>query len=237
MWFKKSKKNESKRDEIYLSQRSWKELPGFTEPSVEDLKVEAIKFEQSVRMYLENKGRSLNRRASLNEMIGLLPDYPFHADYPEAWAGHIDEFDFLRDCRNKLIHHRDCETLPPVKELYNRFKKANQTLMPWKICGSSDRRFSFRRWNANDELEFSIDNIEFKLKVEDISNLTLQLDLHSRGKVNFEKGLMIVAKYHDYFYENLTVYIDGYPSFDLNVDETMILSESLSSLLGERLYS
>ncbi len=237
MWFKKSNKKESKRDEIYLSQRSWRELPGFTEPSVEDLKVEAIKFESSVRMYLENKGSSLNKRASLKKMIELLPDYPFHPDYPEVWTENIEEYDTLRDCRNKIIHHRDCETLPPVKELYNRFKIANKALMPWKFCSSSDSRFSFQRWNDNNELEFYIYNIKFKLRVEDISNLQRQLDPHSRGKVNFEKGLMIVAKYHDYFYENLTVYIDGYPSFDLNVDETMVLSESLSSLLGERLYS
>ncbi|MDM5142344.1 hypothetical protein OB959_21515 [Aeromonas bestiarum] len=237
MWFNKSKKKESKRDEIYLSLKSWRELPGFSEPSIEDLKVEAINFERTVRMYLEKKGHSLNRRSSLNEMIGLLPNYPFHPDCLKVWTERIKEYNALRNYRNKLIHHRDCETLPSVKELYDRFKKANETLRTWRFCNSSDSRFSFRGWNDNKELDFSIDNIKFNLKVEDISNLMLQLDLHSRGKVNFEKGLMVVAKYHDYFYENLTVYIDGYPRFDLNADETMALSESLSSFLGERLYS
>ncbi|MDH6028020.1 hypothetical protein [Vibrio splendidus] len=237
MWFKKNKPKKIKKDEITLNLTSWKELPGFAEPCIEDLKVEAIKFERTIRLYLEGKGKSLGKRVGLNEMMKILPNYPFHPEHTESWSESLKEYDNLRVCRNQLIHHRDCETLPPVKELYYRFKEANRLLRPWKICDPSSKRFGHRSWNANNELEFFIDDVQFNLRVEDISNITLQLDQHSRGKVNFEEGLMVVAKYHDYFYENLTVYVEGYPSFDLNIDETMMLSEYLGSLLGQRLHS
>lgn len=235
--FKKREYKNEKKDEIFRNLSSWKELPGFSEPSVEDLKIEAIKFERSIKQYLNYKGKEVNKRSNLNNLVKLLPNYPYHPDYAENWNQRVEEFDILRDYRNRLIHHRDCDTLPPVKELYYKFKEANRILTPMGIVNGSGGRFRSRKWNKKGELELFIDDLQFNLEVTDIRNLLFQLNPHSRGKVNFEEGLMVVAKYHDYFYDVLTVYIEGYPSFELADNEIMILDDYLDSLLGQRLYA
>ncbi|PAS01601.1 hypothetical protein CGT80_18470 [Vibrio cholerae] len=234
---RKQNKKRSISSDVSDIHTSWRELPGSLCPSVEDLKVEILKLERNVRLYLESRGKLMNKRSSLNEMLGELPNYPSYSDYPEIWAQQIDRLNELKGYRNQIIHHRDCDTLPPVEILYPKFKKANELLTPMRICDSNIDRFSNRGWNELDEFQMIIDDNLYSLKVADINNVIAQLDMHSRGNINFQKGLMVVTKYHDYFYENLTVYIEGYPRFDLTIDETMTLSDYLISALAERMYS
>ncbi|EHH1051698.1 hypothetical protein J7I00_004435 [Vibrio parahaemolyticus] len=228
------KKNKSSVDSFH----PWKELPGFGEPSVEDLKVEAIKFERSLKEYLIRHDVNVNNKNN-KKLIELMEEYPIFSETPAIaakWSDKIEEFDELREIRNRIVHYRNLEELN-LKSAYLRFRNANEILSEFSVVNATDERFSLFKWNENDELMFKIDQQLFTLDTDDLSNLLCQLESHPRGKVNFIRGKMVVAKFHDFYYENITFYVEGYQAFTLSIDETAVLWDILSSYLGEKLYS
>jgi hypothetical protein len=236
-WKNKKKKPSDTKDEIKDLYTSWKQLPGYGEPSVEELKVVAINFERYLKGYLLRHGVNV-RNKSNKVLIELLVQYPFYPEHPELndkWLSWVSEFEELRDYRNRVIHHRDLDTMPSVKELFERFKAANSVLREFSIVSDVDDRFEIHTWNDG-LLQLKVDQQLLHLSVSDLSNLLCELETHSRGKVNFVKGKMVVTKFHDFKYEKLTVYIEDCDPFTLTIDEVMVFSDSLNSVLCQRLY-
>ena len=209
---------------------TWKELPGYAEPSLEELKFEAVNFERIVKKHLTKKGCEISSGARLSECIEMLKGFPFHPEYVDVWNKRIEEFHELRKLRNRIVHSK-YSGLPEVKELYHRFRDANRMLRPLEFCSGDMTRFEDSEL-TEDAINLKIDGNSYLLSWDDVNNLLCELETDYRGKVNFTKGRMVVAKIHDYEYKDITYYIEGYNSFTIDHDEAATLSDFLSSAMG-----
>lgn len=236
------KKVLNKEERKLAVERSFVELPGYGKPSVEDLKLEVVLFEKRVKDYASHQGVSLEKSDSKNksvyELLNELKDLNPYAEIDsenQKWHSHIEEWHKLRQFRNDIIHI-DHSELPSVEELYPRYKKANQLLIPLRINGGCTRsNFKPIKW-VGDTLEISINGNTYQLDYADIDNLSVQLHPASRGAVYYKRGKQVVVKITDYDYVNLTVFIEGCPSFQITEDEAAILDDLILSVKGQRVY-
>ncbi|WP_095048473.1 hypothetical protein [Pseudomonas sp. Irchel s3h9] len=218
-----------------LIERNFKELPGYGVPSVDDLRFEAIEFEKSIVSYVHRKSGAAPQKPLGYIVQKMLGDYPLLPEIPEYWPEFVEEAKKLKDFRNNVIHS-DFVGLPPLEELYEKFKRANEVLRPFGICSANRDRFSDIRWRG-DTLLLKIDEHRYELEVDDIKNLMMELHPASRGEVHFLKGKLVVSKVLDYQYERITYFIESYDQFELSLEESMVLEDLLSSLLGQHFYS
>jgi hypothetical protein len=218
-----------------LSEINYKELPGYGIPSVDDLRFEAIEFEKSIVSYVHRKSGAVPQKPLGYIVQKMLGDYPQLPQIPEYWPEFVEEAKRLKDLRNNVIHS-DFVGIPPLEELYERFKKANEVLRPFRICSAGRDRFSDIRWRG-DSLLLKIDEHQYELEVDDIKNLMMELHPTSRGEVHFLKGKLVVSKVLDYHYEKITYFIESYDPFELDLEESMVLEDLLGSLLGQHFYS
>ncbi len=223
-----------KSDRKRFMERTYKDMPGYSIKSVDDLRFQVLEFEKLVKNYIENKNGVLPNGTLHHLIHNVLPDLPLYPDFEDHWTTFIDEAKILKKYRNSIIHS-DFEGLPEVSELCDRFEKANETLLPFKICTADSRRFKPISW-VGDVLEIKIDDNLYKLEPEDITNLTIELHPASRGRVHFIKGKIVEGKVLDYSYEKVTYFIEGFPEFELTHDESMVLEDLLLSLVGRRVH-
>ncbi|MFJ5282865.1 hypothetical protein ACIP66_03285 [Pseudomonas sp. NPDC088429] len=218
-----------------LIERNFKELPGYGVPSVDDLRFEAIEFEKSIVSYVHRKSGAAPQKPLGYIVQKMLGDYPLLPEIPEYWPEFVEEAKKLKDFRNNVIHS-DFIGLPPLEELYEKFKRANEVLRPFGICSANRDRFTDIRWRG-DTLLLKIDEHRYELEVDDIKNLMMELHPASRGEVHFLKGKLVVSKVLDYHYERITYFIESYDQFELSLEESVVLEDLLSSLLGQHFYS
>ncbi|MHC8376450.1 hypothetical protein ACYZT3_10460 [Pseudomonas sp. MDT1-16] len=218
-----------------LSEINYKELPGYGVPSVDDLRFEAIEFEKSIVSYVHRKSGTAPQQPLGHIVQKMLGDYPLFPEIPEYWPKFVDEAKQLKNLRNNVIHS-DFVGIPPLEELYERFKKANEVLSPFRLCSAGRDRFNDIQWRG-DTLLLKIDEHQYELEVDDIKNLMMELHPASRGEVHFLKGKLVVSKVLDYNYEKLTYFIEGYGPFELDLEESMVFEDLLGSLLGQHFYS
>lgn len=217
-----------------FSERTYRDMPGYSVRSVDDLRFQVLEFEKLVKNYIESKTGVLPKGTLHHLIEKILPNYPLYPKFESHWPAFIDEAKILKEFRNNIIHS-DFDGLPPVSELFDRFNKANETLLPFKICSASRERFKPIRW-VGDVLEIKIDENLYKLEPEDITNLIIELHPACRGHVHFIKGKIVESKVLDYLYEKVTYFIEGFPEFELSHDESMVLEDLLHSLVGRRMY-
>lgn len=159
-----------------------KDIPGKLGPSVDDLRFEAIDFEKQVRSYIERHTGKWPT-GQLGQLIhDVLPRVPKYPEFPEIWSKFLIEAKELKELRNGIVHS-DLNNLPPLSELYQRFKKANNLLRPFEVCSVPRDRFSNIHW-SDDVLHFEIDVISYALDEQDLENLLSELHPASRGKVH-----------------------------------------------------
>lgn len=216
---------------------TYKDKPGFSIPSVDDLKFEALLFEKRIKDYILNKSGALPD-VSLHYLIqDHLPNYPLYPNTQDLlpnlttqdlWFNFLEKAKLLKDYRNNIVHS-DFKGLPSVSELYEKFKSANDVLLPFKFCSGDSSKFKPICW-TKDVLEIEIDGGLYKLELEDIRNLTIELHPASRGRVHFIKGKVVESKVLDYNYEKITYFIENYPRFELSLDESSVLEELLNDL-------
>jgi len=217
-----------------LSEINYKELPGYGVPSVDDLRFEAIEFEKSIVSYVHRKSGIAPQQPLGHIVQKMLGDYPLLPEIPEYWPVFVEEAKQLKNLRNNVIHS-DFVGVPPLEELYQRFKKANEVLSPFRLCSAGRDRFTDIQWRG-DTLLLKIDEHQYELEVDDIKNLMMELHPASRGEVHFLKGKLVVSKVLDYNYEKLTYFIEGYGPFELDLEESMVFEDLLGSLLGQHFY-
>ena len=218
------------------------DLPGYEQPSIEDLKLAVVLFEKRVKDYANYQGISLKKRNGdkkslfelINELKNINPLRSFDSEN-HKWFSHIDELHELRNFRNKIIHI-DYTGLPDVAELYDRYSAANQLLLPFRLNGGCTKA-SFKpiKWHG-ETLEIVINEHKYNLDYSDIENLSVQLHPASRGAVYCKHGKQVVVKTVDYEHEQLCVFIEDCPSFQLTEDEAAILDDLLLSLITEKEY-
>lgn len=207
-----------------------KDIPGKLGPSVDDLRFEAIDFEKQVRSYIERHTGKWPT-GQLGQLIhDVLPRVPKYPEFPEIWSKFLIEAKELKELRNGIVHS-DLNNLPPLSELYQRFKKANNLLRPFEVCSVPRDRFSNIHW-SDDVLHFEIDVISYALDEQDLENLLSELHPASRGKVHFAAGKLIGSKMLDYKNERWTYYIEDYEPFELTEQESMALQDLLMCFLG-----
>lgn len=220
---------------------SYIELPGYNQPSIEDLKVEVVLFERRVKDYAVSVGLSLQKNNSddkrlydiVNELTNLNP-YPEIDEDNEAWSRHIEELHKLRKFRNDIIHINDA-TLPSLEDLYKRYKSANEKLIPFTLnAGCTESVFEPIKWN-NNTLEIKINGNVYHLTLADIDNLSIQLHPATRGGVFYKEGKQVVAKVTDYEYKYLTVFIENNLKFNITIDEAAVLDDLILTLKDQRL--
>lgn len=215
-------------------ERTHRELPGYAVPTVDDLRFQVLEFEKLIKNYIQTKAGECPNE-SLGKLINeVLPAYPRYPELKDHWPAFVEEAKSLKKYRNSIVHS-DFGDLPDVSELHRRFKKSNQTLLPFKICLGDASRFKPIRWKG-DTLEINIDQDIYALALSDLNNLLIELDPSSRGRVHFCKGRLVAGKVMDYFYEKITYFIDDHPPFELTHDEAMVLGDLIQSLVGRRLY-
>ncbi|MEP5376901.1 MAG: hypothetical protein ABJQ14_14160 [Hyphomicrobiales bacterium] len=224
----------SKKKRIGLMERTYRELPGYSVPTVDDVRFQVLEFEKLVKNYIQTRAGELPNEP-LGKLINeVLPAYPRYPELEDHWPTFVEEAKLLRKYRNSIVHS-DFGDLPEVSELYRRFKKANQTLLPFKICSGDRSRFKPICWKG-ETLEIKIDQEIYTLDHPDINNLLSELDPSSRGRVHFCKGRLVASKVMDYFYEKITYFIEDHPPFELSHDEAMVLEDVIQGLVGRRLY-
>lgn len=222
---------------IDFIERTYTDKPGSYSISFDDLRYETVEFERSIFDYLMSKGSpSPGKSETLNMAIqNRLPNFPLYPQLPKLWPDFLVEADELRRFRNQIIHSNYVD-LPPVTELYERFKSANKLLYPFRIHARKDERFSFPSQSGG-MMTITIDNRPYVLSPADVSNLLLELHPASRGKQNYVKGRVVEAKVLGYDVEKFTYFIEGEPPFDLDQDEAATLEDLVTSWIGQKCYS
>lgn len=239
--FKRDSK--SRNNEVVESFSSWKELPGYSEPSIEDLNFEVFNFERSVKNFLSYEGQPTNKK--LFHLIEDMRGFPPTPEFQAEWDLRVEQMQELRKLRNKLVHHKleelhevideiqhlDFDKSNKFNEIYSHFRTFNRILIPLKICSGDMSRFDCKKVE-NGTFFITIDNDVYSLNLDDINNLHSELEVDYRGKVNFSRGKMVVGKVQDFSYESVTYFIEGFPPFSLDYDEIAVFSEFLSSIVG-----
>ncbi|USH04369.1 hypothetical protein K6Q96_21775 [Grimontia kaedaensis] len=241
IWRLFSRKIDSKPD-IPPVAGSYVELPGYQQPSFEDLKVEALLFEKRIKDYARYLGVNMigeNSRAKklhrIIEEMKLINPYSKHDKDNEIWERRIAQFHKLRNYRNNIVHV-DCEGLPSVKELWLEFRDINRTFIPFRFNeGCTKSVFEPQQWDGA-RLSIKINGNQYHLSLYDIDNLSVQLHPASRGAVYYKMGKQVVVKNTGYDYQSLTVFIEGYPDFHITEDEAAVLDDILSSIKCEIVY-
>lgn len=230
-------------------EKTYKEMPGYSVISIEDLRFQAIEFEKLIKNHIIKatgqppKSRKLHNiiDTELRKQIPEPYDQLLDSEFQERWSIFIEEALLLKEFRNNIIHSdfnklpEGFEQMPDVSELYNRFKKANEMLSSVRICDGNISRFRPIKWSGN-ILKIKINDSLYELKIEDLENLLLELNPSSRGKIHFIKGRVVESKVLDYFYEKVTYYIEGYPAFELNNDDSMVLEDLINNLLLKKQF-
>jgi hypothetical protein len=238
MFFGKPKPNA----ESLNSVRSFIELPGYNQPSIEDLKLEVVLFEKRIKDYAASLGVDLKNSnfkkksvyVLINELRELNP-YLNIDQKNQAWNIRIEELHALREYRNNIIHI-DHTALPSVEELHSRYKSANNKLIPFRLNqGCTVSNFKPIKWK-NDTLEILINENVYNLSYVDIDNLSIQLHPASRGAVYYTSGRQMVIKVTDYDYKYLAVFVEDYPKFQVTEDEAAVLNDLILSLKSEKKY-
>ncbi|WDM57711.1 hypothetical protein K4A76_14640 [Pseudomonas sp. NEEL19] len=214
----------------YLPSNHFQDIPGSYEPTIDDLRAEAINFDQYVKAYIE-RATGKKPKESLGDLIRhVLKDHPQFPEHPEIWSKFLAEARELKDYRNSIIH-ADTKGLPSLPELYVRFKEANAFLRPFRVCSARRDRFTQFRWKI-DFLNFKIDEQPFSLSHQDIENLLAELHPSSRSRVYFKAGKQVHSAMLDV--ENIarTYFIEGYEPFKLSDEEAMALDDLLICFLG-----
>ncbi|MCY1292995.1 hypothetical protein D9M68_342740 [compost metagenome] len=224
-----------KRNRDEFIERTHRDMPGFSHPSVDDLRFQVVQFEKLVKDYIQSKNGSLPSK-NLHQLVNHeLKKYPLHTKFPEIWERFLIEASDLKEHRNKILHSDFEDYTPNVPELFERFSRANETLYPFRICSANRDRFKPVKWHKN-SLELYIDDNRYILEPADLNNLMIELHPASRGKVHFIKGRLVTGKVLDYRYEKITYFIEDYPEFALTDDESATLEDLLSSLIGQHAY-
>lgn len=214
----------------YLPSNHLEDIPGSYEPTIDDLRAEAIEFEKHVKAHIE-RASGRKTKDSLGHLVRhTLAHYPLYPEFPGYWDYFVVKAIALRDLRNKIIHS-DVGGLPPLSEMYYRFKEANDVLRPFTVCSVPRDRFTQIRWK-NHLLHFRIDEQEFRLSERDIENLLAELHPSSRGKVYFKIGKQVHSAMLDIKNESRTYFIEGSAPFNLNAQEATALDDLLLCFLG-----
>lgn len=223
----------NKREEFI--ERTYRDMPGFSHPSVDDLRFQVVQFEKLVKDFVKSKNGSLSSK-NLHQLVNHeLPKYPLYDDYPEVWERFLIEASDLKEHRNKIIHSDFDDYTPNIPDLFKRFKKANEMLYPFRLCSGRSDRLKPIKWHKN-SLEIFIDDNRYLLTPADLNNLMIELHPASRGKVHFIKGRIVTGKVLDHHYEKITYFIEDHPEFELTVDESAVFEDMLSSLVGQHIY-
>jgi hypothetical protein len=216
---------------------TYRDKPGFSHPTMDDLRFEALEFERLIFDYIRERKKSpIHEKAKLRNLVETeLVKYPPHPPLDNFWPAFIERAAILTNYRNSIAHS-DFSELPPLAKTYKMFRSANKILSPLRICSGNRERFKPVAWHGNN-LELMIDGHRYLLSPADLSNLTIELNPSCRGQVNFIKGRMVTAKALNYDSTTLTYFIEDYPSFELNEDDAMTLDDMLSSVIGRFMYS
>ncbi|MFS2068415.1 hypothetical protein ACEN9D_06630 [Pseudomonas sp. CT11-2] len=216
---------------------TFKDKPDFSHASVDELRFQALEFERLIVNYIKSKsGSAPHDKAKLHNLIvNELIKYPLYPQLENYWPDFIKEVLALKEFRNSLIHS-DFSNLPSVSELYKRFKDVNDVLYPFRICSGNRDRFKPIAWRGKN-LEILIDENQYLLAPADLTNLMIELHPASRGKVNFIKGRLVAGKSLGYDNEKITYFIESFPAFELDEDESAVLEDMLSSLISQFMYS
>lgn len=234
LFFSRFKRKSGSSTRSRFRENTYKEMPGYSIRSVDDLRFEALRFEKLVKNYIAFKAGHLPER-NLNFLINnILPKYPLDPEIQTQWPAFVAEVNVLRVYRNKLVHSEFYD-MPEISELCSRFEKCNATLSRFRMGAGYNRRFKPKRWTG-DVLEIEIDETLYELQPEDVQNLLIELHPASRGKVHFIKGRIVTSKVLDYYYEKVTYFIEDFPQFELSEDESMSLEHLLNLVIGEHLY-
>lgn len=214
-----------------------RDKPGFAHPTMDDLRFEALEFDRLVFDYVRTRKQDpIHEQAKLANLVRVeLIKYPPPPPLDQFWPAFVEQAATLVKYRN-MIAHSEFGELPPLIEVYELFKTVNQTLTPFRMCSGNRKRFKPVAWHGI-KLELLIDGNRYMLTPADLSNLQSELHPSSRGKVNFTKGKIVVAKSLNYDNSKLTYFIEDYPPFELNEDDAMTLDDMLSSVIGQLLYS
>ncbi|WP_060518897.1 hypothetical protein [Pseudomonas sp. NBRC 111134] len=213
----------------YLPSNHFQDIPGSYEPTIDDLRAEAINFDKYVKSYIE-RATGKKPKDSLGDLIRhVLKNHPQYPEHSELWLEFVNEAIKLKNYRNSIIH-ADTRGLPPISELYERFKKANTILRPFRVCSPRRDRFTQFRWKM-DFLNFKIDENTFSLTQQDIENLLAELHPSSRSRVYFKAGKQVHSAMLDV--ENIarTYFIEGYEPFKLSDEEATALDDLLTCFL------
>ncbi|AKK01093.1 hypothetical protein [Pseudomonas citrulli] len=218
----------------YLPSSHHEDISGSFEPTLDDLRAEAIDFERQVKAHI---GRESGKMPTgpLGQLIrDMLPKYPKYPQIPGFWDGFVVEAAALKELRNNIAHS-DVQGLPPLPEIYGRFKKANDVLRPFTVCSVPRDRFTQFFW-VKSLLHFKIDEQVFRLSERDIENLLVELHPSSRGKVRFKAGKQIHSAMLDIKNESRTYFVEDCAPFNLDDQEAMALDDLLISYLGPVRY-
>lgn len=215
-------------------EKTYREIPGYSVRSVDELRFQVVEFEKLVKNYIKKKSGILPKK-TLHQLIEIeLKSYPLHPEIEGFWDDFIEKVLKLKYIRNDILHS-DTDNLPSVSKLYDQFKEVNEVLKPFRLYDGNTDRFSCVQWVDN-LLKIKIDNHLYKLELSDINNLLLELDPSSRGRVHFIKGKIVASKVLDHSYEKVTYYIEEYPPFELSHDDSMALEGLLTNLLLEKQF-
>lgn len=217
-------------------ERTHKNSPGYSFPSVDDLRFQVLQFEKLIKNYIESKGGRQSSKNLHNLIKDELPKYPLYPQFYGHWPKFLAEVKVLKEYRNNIVHTDFKKQIPPVKELYDRFKQVNETLLPFRICSARSDKFQPVAWHGN-KLEILVNDNRYLLSPADLNNLMIELHPTSRGKFHFVKGRVVEGKVLDYSYEKVTYFIEDFPEFELTHDESMTLEDILSSLIGRYAYA
>ncbi|VVM69289.1 hypothetical protein PS631_01719 [Pseudomonas fluorescens] len=214
----------------YRPPNHFEDIPGSYEPTLDDLRAETIEFERQIKAHIKQR-TGKTPKGALGQLIhDVLPKYPKYPEHPEFWDEFLEEVKALKTLRNSIAHS-DIAGLPSLPEMYQRFKRANDTLRPFTGCSVPRDRFTELRWERS-KLNFKIDEQLLKLSERDVENLLIELHPASRGKVYFKQGKKIRSAVLQVEHDHRTYFIEGCEAFILNDQEAMALDDLLICFLG-----